>query len=377
MMNKTYRDIILGDSPDIFWRFDDTAGVADSSGNKHDGFATGGSITRGTASGIVDNPASDFTIQGFQEGAVGTSIQLAQTTGQQDYVVSYNTLTSSYYYPFTNNNAITVEGWAYRNDNTHDDTLVGIGNFGYLAINTGTNDISLWMDRSVSVTASATWAGAWPGSAVWTYWALVIDPVAVTATLYINGLTKGTVALANSTVIHGGALANGYIVVGGGYFTVSYNYLFRGKLDEIALYQYALNDFQILQHYNYGINPDPIFKESVRSFPDPDAAPVITFDFSPHYAAYSYSVGATTYTTNAFYAQVGATVTFTATTAFGDPLTQSALGYEWDFGDGTKGFGNPVTHKYTAPNIQLQVGLTVTDNNGQRFHVPKPMYLKT
>lgn len=78
---------------------------------------------------------------------------------------------------------------------------------------------------------------------------------------------------------------------------------------------------------------------------------------------------------NTFYAHVTEVVTLTATVTFAT-TKQYAIGYRWDFGDGSKGYSNPATHTYTQTNASMQVSLVVTDNRGVEWTARKSMYLK-
>lgn len=117
-------------------------------------------------------------------------------------------------------------------------------------------------------------------------------------------------------------------------------------------------------------------KESVRSFPTPEPTPTIKIDFAPHQEAYTYLLGETLVNPiNTFYAAVNESLTFTATIEF-HVSDRYAVGYRWDFGDGSKGYSNPVTHIYTQTNVNLQVSFIVIDNKGVEWGVRKSMYVK-
>ncbi len=371
MANKTYRDIVLESKPELYWRFNEATGsVADHSGNNRDGAPLGATITYGVTGALSENPSSDFTIQGLASGAVGTGVQFTQTDG-----VNKDRFRATNYKPFQNGRSMTLEGWAWRDQTNRDDALLGDANFD-LRIPTGTTNLSLWMNRGASATASVTWASVWP-TAQWVYWAIVIDEVGDTAELYINGASQGSQALANSTSYATATwpLEVGASIINTGTGAASFGW--KGKLDEIAVYGKALQSYDITQHYNYGQAPDKIYKETVLATPQPKPTPTISIDFSPHRDAFSYSVGATTYVpANTFYAHVGEALTLTATVVLADSVREWIVGYEWDFGDGTKGFGNPVTHTYSFNNPHTQVGLTVTDNLNRKWRARKAMYLK-
>lgn len=115
--------------------------------------------------------------------------------------------------------------------------------------------------------------------------------------------------------------------------------------------------------------------ENVRQFRPPSATCEISIDFSPHREAFSYSSGGTTYSpADTFYAHTGETITFAATVIPG--IGQRIIGYRWDFGDGSIGYGNPATHKYTLPSEHIQVKLIVTDDSNRKHRALKAMYLR-
>lgn len=117
--------------------------------------------------------------------------------------------------------------------------------------------------------------------------------------------------------------------------------------------------------------------ENVREFKSPEATPQIQIDFSPHREPFAYSAGSVVYSpAGVYFAHAKETITFTATVDLANPATQHIIGYEWDFGDGSKGYGNPVTHIYNLDNENTQVRLTVTDNKNRKWIATKAMYLR-
>lgn len=116
--------------------------------------------------------------------------------------------------------------------------------------------------------------------------------------------------------------------------------------------------------------------ETVRTVASPKPTPEVAFSISPTAGAYSYTVGVTVYNpTNAELVDIDTSITFTASVSFPDP-THYATSYEWDFGDGAKGYGSPTTHTYLAANPHVQAVLTVVDNQGNRWRARKQIYLQ-
>lgn len=125
---------------------------------------------------------------------------------------------------------------------------------------------------------------------------------------------------------------------------------------------------------------------TIQSDPIIVLKPEINFDWGPKLIAYTLQVGGNVYPWEANQPVQGAAdqpdihrtaalqeLTFTASVrvAEGDFVTE----YEWDFGDGEKGYGEVVTHRYTTPSPSTRTRLCITDNHGRRFCVGKSMNL--
>lgn len=116
--------------------------------------------------------------------------------------------------------------------------------------------------------------------------------------------------------------------------------------------------------------------DTVQTVPLREGTPDIDFTFAPHAGAYSYSVDGNVYSpSNAFLVNINTTITFTASAEFPD-ATSWATAYEWDFGDGIKGYGSPATHAYQTVNPDIQVVLLMIDNHGKRWRARNQLYLQ-
>lgn len=74
-----------------------------------------------------------------------------------------------------------------------------------------------------------------------------------------------------------------------------------------------------------------------------------------------------------FYTNASTELTFTATVRqdTGDYIIE----YEWDFGDGTKGYGATPKHTYEQTTPQMRVTLCVTDNHRRKVCVGRQILL--
>ena len=103
----------------------------------------------------------------------------------------------------------------------------------------------------------------------------------------------------------------------------------------------------------------------------------VTFDFTPKGAAFTYTIGGTTYggaTHGAYRVAVNTAITFTATTTFYD-AGYSAVVYRWDFGDGVEATGNPAVHTFKFANPHTMVTLVVEDNDEKLWTTRRQLYV--
>lgn len=151
-------------APDLYLPLGDDNGLADRSGNDHDGTAGGGA-------------------------AVGTGPLLPDGSRSTDLDGADDRITTAYN-PFVAGSVRTFAGWAYRDGSGSAMTLVGSttptsGDQMILQLVSGSQDVQFIPKNTGTFT---TWTAAWPGNTQWVHWALVFDESANTAALYINGV---------------------------------------------------------------------------------------------------------------------------------------------------------------------------------------------
>lgn len=77
-----------------------------------------------------------------------------------------------------------------------------------------------------------------------------------------------------------------------------------------------------------------------------------------------------------FVTEVGIPVTFKAKQTFQE-TERFPVFWEWNFGDGLKGYGQEVQHVWSLAYPKgTQVVLTVTDNKGAKWRTREPMYIE-
>lgn len=128
-------------------------------------------------------------------------------------------------------------------------------------------------------------------------------------------------------------------------------------------------------------------KRTIQSLSPERIAPTINFSWGPLSVPTSIIVNGNTYPRDADEPVVGSPeqptlyltssnteLTFTADVkvAEGDFITE----YEWDFGDGFRGYGPIVIHTYLTGSPSIRTVLCVTDNHGRRFCRGQTMRLR-
>jgi hypothetical protein len=195
----TYQSEVLADTPSLYWRLGEAAGTvaADSSGNNHPR--------------TYANPA---------------------------------------WHPFVQGSVRTFEMWVnLTNAPAGGGSVLFAGNAGSCAFcRVRGTDVEFYPNR---IAGACTWGGAaalLPLGA-WRHVAFVYNDATKVNELFINGISRGTQAVAggggydidaNQVYLVAGAYANGQAPM-------------DGKLDEFAVYAYGLTPARILAHYNAGL----------------------------------------------------------------------------------------------------------------------------
>lgn len=207
---------VLALAPALYWRLGDAVGsgsVADASGN-----------------GRTGTPSAGVTL-----GAAGL------LTGDSDTaaLVGGGNITSAFG-PFSNAGQQTYLGWASAADFAAGRWLFG---------GDGGQPPTLSVDSATSVTLGTNAGGSanWviPALAIGTafMWAVVVNQAAVTAELFINGISKG------SKAFHAWGATPGNFLVGN---RVTGAASWQGTEDEVAVWTSALTAAQILDLYQRG-----------------------------------------------------------------------------------------------------------------------------
>ena len=154
-------------------------------------------------------------------------------TGRAVLLNGVNGRMTTGYNPFAAGSARTFEGWAKRNSNSTADTLFAGDSFvGYPVLRAlGGNDVRFNPDTTG---AGQDFINALPGTGVWFHWALVWDGAARTATLYVDGVSKGTLTFGFGF----GGLPGNIELGAEGSGTAN---PFDGYLDEVSVYPFALS----------------------------------------------------------------------------------------------------------------------------------------
>lgn len=214
----SYRNLILADSPALYWPLDATYGATDQSGNGRDGTGQGG-----------------ITIGGYSGSPISGESTATEMDGSNDHF-------DSTYTPFVTDATVTVAGWAYRDDTAAAHALYGSDgdDASFVRLDSGGQNVVVTFDNNGTW---RTFTGAWPGSAQWVHWAVVMDDLARIIYLYINGSYVGQKS--------GSALG-----FPGGNFTLGVRHgaanPFNGKMAHAAVWERELTASEIKSHYAAG-----------------------------------------------------------------------------------------------------------------------------
>jgi Concanavalin A-like lectin/glucanases superfamily len=151
--------------------------------------------------------------------------------------------------PFQTGVDRTFEGWANRNSNTNAHALFAGDDptsYPVLRCNAGSDDVRFNPDASG---AGQDFVGALPGTGKWFHWVLVWNSAAKAAELFVDGVSKGKLTYAFE---FGGSPGNIELGAEGGATNP-----FDGHLDEVAVYDAALDSERINFHFVLGSTGAP------------------------------------------------------------------------------------------------------------------------
>ncbi len=310
----TYRDVVLADSPMMYWRLGESSGTTafDETANHRDATYYG-APTLGQPGAIV--------------GATNTSVGFDGTDDQALW-----TPTSSY------SGDYTVEAWVKMANPTAPSTFFGTrgpgeysfdfkvqsGNFLHLDVGTGAR----WL-----TTGGVTYPYA---TGVWYYFAAAITPSG--ATLYADGVKVATIAYAGKPLLFD---PNHLVTIGN--YRLGGSEWFDGNIDEVAVYGRALPADRIAAHYLTGVHEGlvqgnvsdlndalPVAGAKVRALHDGQQVAAVTTDATGAYSfalargTYSVAAGAPNYGTRSAKVDVS-TVGQVIQQAFSLPTARAAV----------------------------------------------------
>ncbi|MDC0270085.1 LamG domain-containing protein [bacterium] len=239
--NPDYRNLILGDNPIVYYEFDETSGteVANS--------ATTGTTYTGTISGAINLGQTSFSASG------GTAVDFAG-----GFINSASAITNSM-------TEWSLEAWVnYSSDKTsdshiiandqggwNDDVMFGINPEGGL-LGAGGGTIGAGQQDNASQTRD--FVGSAMTADTWHHVVVTASNTANELLVYIDGsLAASNTTNANSIWTFNGADGFGPappLVIGAK--RANGGNVFDGLLDEVAIYDLALDATAIAAHYNAG-----------------------------------------------------------------------------------------------------------------------------
>jgi peptidoglycan/xylan/chitin deacetylase (PgdA/CDA1 family) len=208
----------LANGIEAYWKFDDGSGTsaADATGFGNTGTTHGSNIW--TTAGKING--------GLQLGGSGSG----------------NYVSTSFAVPTSG--TVTYAGWAQAADKSASYGILGgsagSGNGMLVQIPSGTSNIKFWRHSSG---VGVTFTGVVPAPGTWFQWVLVDNTTAQTTTLYINGVSAGTVSDTSTYTTPGTLEVGGY---------AGTSSPFKGLEDEVGVWNRALTSSEVSSLYNSG-----------------------------------------------------------------------------------------------------------------------------
>ena len=224
-----YSDTVLADNPIAYWRFEETSGTtASDSAGAH-------------AATLVDDPQLDVA------GRLGSGIRFIEANGSfaeapDDVDLD---LTGSLSIAFWVN---ILDGWT----GTAWEALIGKGDDTYQVRRSGSGGNLRFDLRGGSGGNVSLDSGFTMPTNEWVHVVAVYDADAGEMRFYFNGEQDPNTASRSGTV----ATNSHGLQIGSNFSGTEYRRFFDGKLDEVAVFDYALSGEQVAAHYDAAFAPD-------------------------------------------------------------------------------------------------------------------------
>ncbi|MFL5820760.1 MAG: LamG-like jellyroll fold domain-containing protein [Solirubrobacteraceae bacterium] len=233
---EAYITTALGLAPSLFWTLGSAGGVADRSGNGHDGTPLGGVTVGAYPDGPTDYPDATATLFDGANDGIGSS-----------------------YNPFVGTSARTFVGWArWDSGGPAEHTLFGSSagdnNRPNLRVVVASRDVK-WLPSGDDGQV-ITWPAAAPPGDTWFMWALRADPANATAALFINGANISQQPITEPWPANPGTFQ---AAVG-----AANSHPFKGAQGLVAVYERGLMDSEIAQLYQTS-HGDSVYEYPLQS----------------------------------------------------------------------------------------------------------------
>jgi hypothetical protein len=232
----------------------------------------------------LDDPSgnSDGTPQGaplFSEEGIVNAGQALQLNGSSDYVTVDNDALA-----WSPSGSFSVSLWAYvaggtahraAISNRHDPADLGYPRYGFILYAQPNNLWSFWTGAG-----SSGWGGATGGAVVVGEWAHIViafhptgtsgDFLAGTSTLYLNGM----VAAQSENDLYWPKLPDqSDLFIGAGQNENPANFYFNGLIDDVRVYNYAMELDEVRLQYTDVVGPACLFGNPIGDLTGPDGNP--------------------------------------------------------------------------------------------------------
>ncbi len=242
----SYAQVVMADNPIAYWRLDETNGtVAHDSVGGHDGQYLSANL------GFPGyNPKDPNTAVEFGTNRVN-SVAITDSYVGNIFGIDFST--------FVNNATFSVEAWV-NGEGMAQASGAGIVTYGYggggeqfnLDCGSGSSSFRFSIRDAINIAHNANGNIGASNTNAWRHVVGVCDEPNGLVLLYVNGVLNASAAMSNGLQMGTSPLSIGSRQAS---FSSTYTSNFKGLIDEVAIYPYALNAAQVQNHFLAASNP--------------------------------------------------------------------------------------------------------------------------